>query len=105
MVRRYIVTLASLGVAVLVTTPVLSCTTVCVIEKDKAVVAYNYDFYPSEGLVLVNKRGMRKASFIPALGGDLGRHLRQCDVQSIRPRQSDDRHQREGSHGLPDVAR
>jgi len=35
MVRRCIVTLASLGVAVLVTTPVLSCTTVCVLEKDK----------------------------------------------------------------------
>lgn len=68
MVRRYIVTLASLGVAVLVTTPVLSCTTVCVLEKDKAVVAYNYDFYPSEGLVLVNKRGMRKVSFIRAQG-------------------------------------
>src|SRR6266700_6230996 len=67
-VRRYIVTLASLGVAVLVTTPVLSCTTVCVLEKDKAVVAYNYDFYPSEGLVVVNKRGMRKRSFIRAQG-------------------------------------
>jgi len=68
MVRRCIVTLASLGVAVLVTTPVLSCTTVCVLEKDKTVVAYNYDFYPSEGLVLVNKRGMRKVSFIRAQG-------------------------------------
>ena len=68
MVRRYILTLASLGVAVLVTTPVLSCTTVCILEKDKAVVAYNYDFYPSEGLVLVNKRGMRKVSFIRAQG-------------------------------------
>ena len=68
MVRRYIVALASFGVAVLVTTPVLSCTTVCVLEKDKVVVAYNYDFYPSEGLVLVNKRGMRKASFIRTEG-------------------------------------
>ena len=29
--RRYMVTLASLAVAVLVTTPVLSCTTVCVL--------------------------------------------------------------------------
>ena len=44
MVRRYMVALASLGVAALATTPVLSCTTVCVLEKDKAVVAYNYDF-------------------------------------------------------------
>jgi choloylglycine hydrolase len=64
MTRRSILTLASLGAALLVTTPVLSCTTVCLLEKDRAVVAYNYDFYPSEGLVLVNKRGMRKVSFI-----------------------------------------
>jgi penicillin V acylase-like amidase (Ntn superfamily) len=66
--RRYTVTLASLAVAVLVTTPVFSCTTVCVLEKDKAIVAYNYDFYSPEGLVLVNKRGMRKVSFIRAQG-------------------------------------
>jgi len=44
--RRYMVTLASLAVAVLVTTPVLSCTTVCALEKDNAIVVYNYDFYP-----------------------------------------------------------
>jgi len=56
MARRHIVTLASLGVAVFVTTPVLSCTTVCLLEKEKAVVAYNYDFHPHEGLVLFNKR-------------------------------------------------
>lgn len=60
MVRRYSVTLASLGVAVLAPTPALSCTTVCVLEKDKAVVAYNYELYPPEGLVLVNKRGTRR---------------------------------------------
>ena len=46
MVRHYILTLANLGVAVLVNTPVLSCTTVCALEKDNAIVVYNYDFYP-----------------------------------------------------------
>jgi len=68
MARRYIFTLASLGVAVLVTTPALSCTTVCLFEKEKAVVAYNYDFYPPEGLVLVNKRGTRKISSLRTQG-------------------------------------
>jgi penicillin V acylase-like amidase (Ntn superfamily) len=68
MSSRHMLTLVSLGVAVLVTTPVLSCTTVCLLEKEKAVVAYNYDFYPPEGLVLVNKRGARKVSSIRTQG-------------------------------------
>jgi choloylglycine hydrolase len=68
MARPYIFTLASLGVAVLVTTPVLSCTTVCLLEKEKAVVAYNYDFYPPEGLVLINKQGTRKISSLRTQG-------------------------------------
>jgi choloylglycine hydrolase len=67
-VRRRAVTLAGLGLAALIATPALPCTTVCLLEKDKAVVAYNYDFYPSEGLVLVNKRGTRKTSFIRTQG-------------------------------------
>jgi penicillin V acylase-like amidase (Ntn superfamily) len=66
--RRCIFTLASLGIAVLAPTPVLPCTTVCLLEKDKAVVAYNYDFYPPEGLVLVNKRGTRKVSSLRTQG-------------------------------------
>jgi penicillin V acylase-like amidase (Ntn superfamily) len=68
MARRYILTLASLGIAVLVTTPVLSCTTVCLLEKEKAVVAYNYDFHPPEGLVLVNKRDTKKMSVLRRQG-------------------------------------
>jgi penicillin V acylase-like amidase (Ntn superfamily) len=68
MARRYVFTLASFGVALLVTTPVLSCTTVCLLDKEKAVVAYNYDFYPPEGLVLVNKRGTRKISVVRTQG-------------------------------------
>jgi len=62
MTRRYILMLASLGIAVIAATPVLSCTTVCLLEKEKAVVvAYNYDFHPPEGLVLVNKRDTKKS--------------------------------------------
>jgi penicillin V acylase-like amidase (Ntn superfamily) len=68
MTRRYILMLASLGIAVLAATPVLSCTTVCLLEKEKAVVAYNYDFHPPEGLVLVNKRGTKKMSVLRTQG-------------------------------------
>jgi choloylglycine hydrolase len=68
MTRRYILMLASLGIAVLAATPVLSCTTVCLLEKEKAVVAYNYDFYPPEGLVLVNKRDTKKMSVLQRQG-------------------------------------
>ncbi|MDP6565349.1 MAG: linear amide C-N hydrolase [Alphaproteobacteria bacterium] len=45
-----------------------TCTTVCLLEHDRAVVAYNYDFYPSEGLVLVNKRGTSKRSWVEPRG-------------------------------------
>jgi hypothetical protein len=41
MAKRHIVTLASLGLALLLPTPVLSCTTVCLLEKERVVVAYN----------------------------------------------------------------
>jgi penicillin V acylase-like amidase (Ntn superfamily) len=62
MARRRLAALVGLGLAVLVATPGLSCTTVCLLEQEKAVVAYNYDFHPSEGLVLVNKRGTKTIS-------------------------------------------
>ena len=64
MTRRHVCILLGLSLAALLATPALSCTTVCLLEKGKAVVAYNYDFYPSEGLILVNKRGTRKASSV-----------------------------------------
>ena len=35
----------------------------------------------------------------------MDRKVRQRDLQPVRSRQPDDRHQRERSHGLPDVAR
>jgi hypothetical protein len=64
MTRRHVALLVGLGVAVLVASPVLSCTTVCLLEKEKAVVAYNYDFRSPDWLVLVNKRGTKKVSLV-----------------------------------------
>lgn len=68
MPRRVIVVLVAAVAAVLVVTPVLSCTTVCLLEKGRALVAYNYDFDPPEGLLLVNKRGTSKTSWVPVQG-------------------------------------
>ena len=68
MTRRHLFTLAGLGLAALIATPALSCTTVCLLDKEKVVVAYNYDFHPPEGLVLVNKRGTRKMSSLRTQG-------------------------------------
>jgi len=51
-----------LGLVALIVGPALSCTTVCLLDKGRAVVAYNYDFHSPEGLVLVNKRGTKKIS-------------------------------------------
>ena len=66
--RRHLVALSVLGAAALAVTPASSCTTVCLLEQDRAVVAYNYDFHAPDGLVLVNKRGTRKVSFIQSQG-------------------------------------
>lgn len=49
-------------------TPSLGCTTVCLRAGTRSLVAYNYDFYPSGGLVLVNKRGTSKRSRLEAGG-------------------------------------
>ena len=64
MTRRHIGALVGFGVALLIAPPVLSCTTICLLEKENAVVAYNYDFHSPDGLVLVNKRGTKKVSSI-----------------------------------------
>jgi len=64
MTRRHIGALVGFGVALLIAPPVLSCTTICLLEKENAVVGYNYDFHPPDGLVLVNKRGTKKVSSI-----------------------------------------
>jgi len=68
MARRHIGALVGIGVTALVASPVLSCTTVCLLEKEQAVVAYNYDFHSPDGLVLVNKRGTRKVSSVRTQG-------------------------------------
>ena len=69
-IRRYrhLVALSVLGVGALTVTPASSCTTVSLLEQDRAVVAYNYDFHAPEGLVLVNKRGTRKVSSVRSQG-------------------------------------
>ncbi len=68
MTRRRLFVLAGLGLAALVATPALSCTTVCLGDGARPVVAYNYDFDPQEGLVLVNKRNVTKRSFLGGQG-------------------------------------
>ncbi len=41
-----------------------ACTTVCFTDAATPVVAYNYDFYAGDGLVLVNPRGLTKTSVV-----------------------------------------
>jgi choloylglycine hydrolase len=60
MTTHWVATIAAVIFAVLIATPGFTCTTLCLIEKGRALVAYNYDAWASEGLVLVNKRGMNK---------------------------------------------
>jgi penicillin V acylase-like amidase (Ntn superfamily) len=54
------IAVATVTVAVLTATPGIGCTTLCLLEKGRVLVAYNYDAWASEGLILVNKRGMSK---------------------------------------------
>jgi penicillin V acylase-like amidase (Ntn superfamily) len=60
MTTRFVSTIAAGIFAVLIATPGFTCTTLCLFEKGRALVAYNYDAWASEGLVLVNKRGTSK---------------------------------------------
>lgn len=60
MTTRFVATIAAAIFAVLIATPGFTCTTLCLLEKGRALVAYNYDAWASEGLVLVNKRGTSK---------------------------------------------
>jgi len=61
MTTRSVATIAW-AFAVLIATPGFTCTTLCLVEKGRALVGYNYDAWASEGLVLVNKRGTSKKS-------------------------------------------
>src|SRR5437773_8258818 len=54
---------AALVICALTSAPALGCTTVCLFERERAVVAYNYDFYARDGLILVNKRGVTRTSW------------------------------------------
>jgi choloylglycine hydrolase len=60
MITRFSIVLATITFAVLLAIPGFTCTTLCLVEKGRVLVAYNYDAWASEGLVLVNKRGMSK---------------------------------------------
>ena len=60
MTARFLATIGAAISAVLIATPGYTCTTLCLLEKGRALVAYNYDAWASEGLVLVNKRGTSK---------------------------------------------
>lgn len=66
MTKRRLLTLSVLGLVAGLATSALSCTTVCLLDGARPIVAYNYDFDPPEGLVLVNKRDVAKRSMLPA---------------------------------------
>ena len=51
MTTRFVSTIAAGIFAVLIATPGFTCTTLCLFEKGRALVAYNYDAWASEGLV------------------------------------------------------
>ena len=97
MARRQIAALVGLGVAVLVASPVLSCTTVCLLEKEKAFVAYTYDFHSADGLILVNKRGVKKVSSVRAQAATLTRSRRRRSAArpSLEPERSTGREARQ----------
>jgi choloylglycine hydrolase len=60
MITRFSTALATVTVTLLVPASGFTCTTLCLLEKGRVVVAYNYDAWASDGLILVNKRGMSK---------------------------------------------
>jgi penicillin V acylase-like amidase (Ntn superfamily) len=68
MTTRFVATIAAPIFTVLLATPGFTCTTVCLLEQGRVLVAYNYDFHPSAGLVLVNKRGTSKKSRVEPQG-------------------------------------
>ena len=52
----------AVGLAALLAGPAFACTTVCLLDGGRPFVAYNYDFDPPEGLILVNKRDTSRRS-------------------------------------------
>jgi penicillin V acylase-like amidase (Ntn superfamily) len=68
MITRVVATITAASLAVLMPTLGFTSMTVCLLEQGRAFVAYNYNFHPSEGVVLVNKRGTRKQSRVEPQG-------------------------------------
>ena len=66
--RPRILAVIASSLATLIASSAFACTTVCLAGAARPVVAYNYDFDPPEGLVLVNKRGTGKRSMLRAQG-------------------------------------
>lgn len=60
MTTRSFIAVAIVTTVVFTATPGITCTTLCLLGKGRMLVAYNYDAWASEGLVLVNKRGLSK---------------------------------------------
>jgi choloylglycine hydrolase len=59
-----VVTMSFALVAFVVAAHAIACTTVCFTGGPTPVVAYNYDFYAEDGIVLVNPRGLAKTSIV-----------------------------------------
>ena len=87
MTTRFVSTIAAGIFAVLIATPGFTCTTLCLFEKGRALVAYNYDAWASEGLVLVNKRGTSKKGHAQA-GGELDSQIWKRHFQPVRTRRA-----------------
>ena len=74
MSTRFVATIAAAVFAVLIAIPGFTCTTLCLLEKGRPLVAYNYDAWASEGLVLVNKRGTSKKTRVKQGASWTARH-------------------------------
>jgi hypothetical protein len=71
MTTRVVATITASIFAVLIATTGFTCTTICLVEKDRLSSPNNYDAWASEGLILVNKRGMSKKGGPRARAGAL----------------------------------
>jgi len=47
-----------------VVAPALGCTTLCILDAGRIVLGKNYDWYVSEGVLLVNKRGVARTAYV-----------------------------------------
>ena len=88
--------------------PADACTTFLLERGAARVVGKSYDWHMGQGLVMVNKRGVAKQS-LPRQARRPPRALgvapRERDVQSVRPRAAQRRHERRRTGGRGHVAR